>query len=83
MQAGGHRFDPVHLHHLPGGRAVVCCPFTARGVIRKPFHWDALRFALQGDRLLFNNLQKSIDVRDERMSIVIVSTKISTKFFKN
>ena len=54
-----------------------------RGVIRKPFPGDDLRFALQGDRLLFNNLQKSIDVRDERMSIVIVSTKISTKFFKN
>ena len=54
-----------------------------RGVIRKLFLWDNLRFALQGDRLLFNNLQKSIDVRDERMSIVIVSTKISTKFFKN
>jgi hypothetical protein len=54
-----------------------------RGVIRKLFLRDNLRFALQGDRLLFNNLQKSIDVRDERISIVIVSTKISTKFFKN
>jgi hypothetical protein len=84
LQAGGHRFDPVHLHQSFGRVGSVDDVLEDRVASRSHPQWmEGRQVTRSSGELICCSLtiqKKSIDTCDEHVSIVIVSTKFSTKF---